>query len=690
MKDLTRGTIPQHEQESLAWAASLRDAANWLGVKYFFERQWIINLAYLDGFHDMAWSDYHRQPVMSRKSQNKYVANKIAEKYETAVSMIAGQTPGFSSRAGSHSFEDKLASRLATRYLASFWEQRKMHEKIDELVRWAAACGTAYLLNTTLKDPSTRQRVYLHPDTKAQIPGSALNDGQRMALEEAGLFVDYFANEPDLVVENPFSVVFDPDASTIENARFMIRQKMMAVEEIWEKFDVVVPTVSLPDGMTEFESRMVTMFGPNTAAIAAPLAKQTQSKGTAPRTAVEEYVSRPYVQRVAGGRFKEYPNGRYVVKAGGRVIIDDENPFYKAGFANGFNVTPFRWIPRLGSMYGKSFIEGMIGPQRAYNDVRRSMIENFQLAGGGKWMVPYGAKLQRDSISTLPGEVIEYNSLAGKPEHHLPATVDGAAVQALTATALTDLEDASGQHDVLNGRVPGQLRSAPGMELSKEADMIRLSPISTRLARCISDAGLNVCRTAAEIVSDDEFLEIVGPGHLAEIQQFRPAMLKGVRSIVVIPGSMIPRSRAMVMERVMGMVEIGAIDPSRSTADREILLRSIELNENDPELNNLTQQRSVAERENTMMSAPPDSPGFGVPKVNPYDDDIIHLQVHTELIMNPEFENLPPAQREIHMGHLYQHQQRLAAAQRAEEQRLLIAKGAPGPKGKPSPPRKAA
>lgn len=686
MKDLSTTEIKPDEREALAWATSVEDGIGWQATKYPFEWQWIVNLAYLEGHQDFDWDPFSNRPIArGAKQRNKYVANKIAVAFETAVAQLTDSHPKFSALGNTASHEDRIASRVATKYLDAFWKARDMRNKLEQLVRWAAATGTGVLYNTTVQDPTTRQRIYIDPRSGAEIPAYALNDHAKRFLETQGLFFDYHSVEPDIEVESPFSIAFDGNAKDIKTARRMIHRKIVSVEEVYERFGVIVPNQEPPSYMAEFEQRLLSFYG---AASIGPVSVGKQSQTGFNTTLIQEVISKPFAERTSDGKWKEWPNGRYCVTAGGRVIHDGENPYYAAGYKHGFPVSLFTFIPSLGRIWGKGLIQDLIGPQIAYNEVRRASIEGFKLHGNGKWLVPYGAGMKRGSIDATPGEVLLYKPVHGTPQHVQPNSFDGNAARELTVLARADLEDSAAQHDVLNSRVPGQIRSGPGMELAREGDLNRYGNISGRLADCVASACHNAIRLAAEVTEDSAIIESIGVLTPNELGHFRAAFLRGIKSVTVIPGSMAPRSKAMVLERVMNMIEIGALQPANSVADRAVLLNASEFNELDPEVLHLNQQRETALRENATLTAPIESGGFQPVQANSFDDDIIHLQEHYSEMMRPEYQYLPNFQKEAFRAHTFQHEQRIQQAQQAQMQQLLIAKGAPGPKGTPSPPKR--
>lgn len=681
-----RSDVSTKDNSALQLLSNVQASVNWTGSKQFFERQWMINHAHYLGHQDIRWNRYANRPVGKRFPSHRTTAtfNKIRPAVEVAQSLMTQQRPKWTCKPQTSSFEDTQASRVGASLLDHYWDELELELKVSELVLWATICGTAFLYNTTKSDPRTKQRVYIDPISKQPMPGSAIHDSMRRMMEEAGLYLDYLAHEPDLRVLSPFRIAQEPRAASLDDARYIFHVTEMSIDEVYERWGTVVSAEEHPLGMANYENRLKSFWGSQEGAGAV-----NEMDGDGRSTSVQEVILKPYVeQNSRTGKWDEYPNGRHVVVAGGSVMIDDENPYYKAGFRSGFPFTKFDWISVPGRFWGMALVEELIDPQKAYNDIRRREIDLFRLMGQPKWTAPMGANLKRDAINDKPGEIIEWNASSGPaPTPVLPTPFAPGVVQTLQASAYRDIQDSAGQHDTMSGNAPAQMRSGPAIQLAREGDMHNLSPKAQRLEKCVGDAAENLLRTAAEVLDENSYIEIVGSHRDLDLVHFKGASLKGVKSVRVIRGSMMPQSAALQFQKALDLVQTGGLNPGGSSADREILVRAAAFHEHDVELNTLVQERKRAERENESMFAPLDSGMFHIAQVMPFDDDMIHLQAHYERVRSPEFEKLSPEQREAILGHNYQHEERIRQMEQQRMMMTMMMKGAPGEKGTPSPPK---
>jgi hypothetical protein len=674
----------ERSASAMSFAHEVQNALKWTEKKSPFERQWMMNFAYLMGEQDLRWDKRTASPVRRTTPghRSKIRPNKVLPAIEMAIAQATQRRPEWDAKPGTGSIEDRRAARLANPLLDYLWEEAEMETVVEEVVLWAASLGTGFFLNTLKRDRRTRQRIYVDPNGNT-IPSAILDDGQRAMLDRQGLYVEYYAHEPTVEALSPFRVAFDPNAGSLDKARFMGRIELPTIDEVYEEFGVVVEPESLPNGLVEYEEQMRSFYGPGERGVL--YGGSNYQGATSERTVLREYLRKPYYDK---GEQKEYPNGRHVVVAGGKVLIDQDNPYFEAGFRNGFNVTAIQWHKIPNRIFGIGIPELMIDPQLAYTEIRRMSIDAMRVQGQPKWLSPKTARLRRKSINDMAGEVIEYDAMGGPPPQPIvQRPFDPAAIGLLTQAAMSDLADARGTHDIMDGNIPGQMRSGPAMELAMEGDLAKFSTKTRGLERALGRVGENLLAMCAEVLDEDAAYEILGDKAHLDMQGFRIAMLKGVKSVRVVPGSMKPRSKATEQQKALDMVQVGGLNPAGSSADRAILIRALNFQEHDPERNRLMKEMDRAERENDAMRGNLEDGSFSVPPIMPYDDHLIHEQVHYDLICSAPFERYPEWKREAVLSHYLQHQNAINQARQAAVQEKMMVKGAPGQKGTPSPPK---
>ena len=690
-KDYTSRNLSRREEASIQWAREIGSLGPWSETKYPLEAQWMTNIAFMMGYQDLSWDNDRGRPIERRYSSHKsrYVANKVLAKAEMLQAILSESSADWAVTPSTRSREDQLAARVGKQLLEKLWVDMEMQTvKVPELIQWAIVCGTGFLYNTTASNPRTRERIYVDPQTGNPIPGSLMRDAVRSHLDKMGSYIDYSPPAPDVEVMSPFRVMFDPRATSVETARYMVNWRVMHLDEVYERWGALVPSEALPAGMLQYEDRLRSFFGPTEGYGLAVSSATNMKEGD--YTVVQEVVAKPHLHRTMDG-VKEYANGRHVIIAGGVPLRDGENEFYKAGFQNGFPVTEFVYHKMPGRLWGKAAVEDMLDPNRAYNQTRRDAMDFFRVMGSPKWLSPVNAKLKRRAIDDRPGEIIEFSPMGGMaPQPVTPTPFQPALVDNLAAGAVRDLEDASSMHSASHSFLPSDMRTGPAMQLAAEGDSMAKNPIVGRLERCVGMVGENTLLTAAKVMLPDQFIELLGSDYGPIAPTFTAAMLKGVKSVKVKRGSMRPSSAATEASMALDAVQTQALDPAGNRGDRAIVLRALNYEGFDPDMVSLEQERERAGAEMDMMMAIPGTPDFGLAQVQVFDDDDVHIEVHSARMRTREFQLLPEPQKQMVLGHLQEHLQNRQRAVEAQQQMLLMAKGAPGPKGRPSPPKQQA
>ena len=116
----------------------------------------------------------------------------------------------------------------------------------------------------------------------------------------------------------------------------------------------------------------------------------------------------------------EYPRGRRITTCSDKVLLyaedigfgeQDDSPRELPFF-------PFCHINVPGRLIPTCVVEQLIPVQREYNRSRSQIIENKNLVGNPMLIYPTGAL--NEEPTNEPGQILEYNPGAGKPEYLNP------------------------------------------------------------------------------------------------------------------------------------------------------------------------------------------------------------------------------------------------------------------------------
>lgn len=109
--------------------------------------------------------------------------------------------------------------------------------------------------------------------------------------------------------------------------------------------------------------------------------------------------------------------GRWLVTAGGKIVVDEAWPF---PFTDTLNLYPFRQSRIDGVWYGTTVMNDAVPLQAEYNKLKSNIAEHSDKAGNARMMVPFGSLESLDDLGDEAGELVPYHAAAGQPGYMAP------------------------------------------------------------------------------------------------------------------------------------------------------------------------------------------------------------------------------------------------------------------------------
>jgi hypothetical protein len=288
-----------------------------------------------------------------------------------------------------------------------------------------------------------------------------------------------------------------------------------------------------------------------------------------------------------------------------------------------------------------------------------------------KWLVPKGANIGDMSLTSEPGEVVEYTP-GLKPEAWVPPPLPPYVMRSIEANR-QDMQDITQIHDVTQGKAPGQgVRSGVAIAALQEQDDTILAPTLLLIGRGLEKIGSMALETISRKVREKRLIKIVGKNNLIEAQTFLGKDLLGTNSgkpgvnyfdVRVQMGSQLPLSKNAKAEFIGQLVNMGLLN---AESDRRALLEMFDIGTDEPLFDEARLDVSNARRENSILA------GKGNLFVEPqdWDDDEAHIIVHRQFQKTPDFLRIikddPPAMERFAV-HIALHEQKLQPPPQAQQ-----------------------
>jgi len=659
-------------------------------------RQWKLNLAFYKGNQYVFFNRKSRRieslPVDDGDKPRyrvRLVANQIAPHSNSLLARLTKTKPTFFATPGQGSYEAQKAAEVAESLLDYWWDRFSLSSKREEAMLWSIICGNGFWKIGWDDQCGSSVRVMVEPESGQPIVNPLLEHFFKQRLESMGVDSDAFEQEVfegeiKVDVMSPFDVLLDDSAQVFEDCKWAICVHPMSPEEIKKRYGVLLK----PNAVNKYpDETLPGVFG------------NRDSK-------TEENVRTVFI-----GYFlpsPKYPNGRYVVftKDPSIVLFESDWPY------------PFMELPLVkfpgvrvpGQLWDQSVVEHAIPLQKELNRTLSQIIEYKNLTLKPQMLAPVGSLRQR--ITDEPGAIFEYNPVAGRVPEQMPLPgLPGYVFDQLQDIGAR-LKDIFGLNEVVEGSVPPNVEAGVAIDLLQEAATDRLAPQILMMEKALERAGNFMLELAQKYYQEPRMIMLKGAGSRPKVERFESADIIAGVQVKVETGSGLPRTRAGRQARVLQMLQMGIISPTKAykyldLADFRSLQAQFEadedqaMREHDRLLDGLpiNEQAALKAQNDLMMSLmnPQVDPESGEvmsldPQLMqatvdaplrplPFESLASHLEIHSAYMKSPEFEELPLEVRERFYKHYEFTQQALENSRNVDGQAPRVSLQLRGPIG---------
>ncbi len=379
---------------------------------------------------------------------------------------------------------------------------------------------------------------------------------------------------------------------------------------------------------------------------------------------------------------KRYPNGRFALFTGKRLIYIGPNPLKPAR-------VPF--VPFLGdnlvagSLYADGVIEDLKPLQRTINRTASKMREHLDKVTNSHLLVPLGSGIDANTWGDKPGQIIRYQA-PYKPEFINPPEVPVTHFNMIQS--LNDLANKiSGYHDIVGQQSQGGDLSGRAIAFLKENEQAMRQPEMMTFRWAFIQVLQHALHLARQFYDEGRMIRMQGEDNRWELKAFSEGEFDFQNDLVVEVFSGAPNSPAMKFSETIEMLNNGILSDTPEGARARMMLGDGYANKST--FDHFAEHRARAKRENLIVAE-----SWGQPiEAKLYDEHEVHLEEHNKFRVSVEYENMPPEQQALMDQHCDMHENMLAAQEQlyGESQATLaggdmsIPPGAEMPEGAPSP-----
>lgn len=265
---------------------------------------------------------------------------------------------------------------------------------------------------------------------------------------------------------------------------------------------------------------------------------------------VTEYLERPC---------PEYPQGRWLTLANGKIIFPKSE--YPLKDLEGRAIDS-PCIHRLSYMIDPSsdrdqgLVKQLIEPMRTFNDALNKVSEWKNVALSPQILAPVGSLDSRTRPSDEPGSVVYYNPIVGhepkwRPVPPIPSEL----------FSLADRMERLMGFIASENQVPSQVESGKAIQVLLERDQLSWQNFITKLAEWHSRIMRDLLTLVQRHYTEPRIVQYRGRTGWESINDFLGADIRGQTDVRVAPGSLEPRTRQSIEQRVMNFAQLGWVSP---------------------------------------------------------------------------------------------------------------------------------
>lgn len=422
-----------------------------------YERQWELNMNFLNGNQYYGISG-RGELVTEEKNyfwQNRGVFNHIAPIMESRLSKLARVTPTVSIRPRSDDDKDVNSAYLAEKLLESAFKNADFNQVAKRVTVWSETCGTGFY------------KIVWNNDLGGQV-GNV--NGENV-----------YEGDVSVISVSPFEIF--PDnlyTEKLENCGSIIHAKAIPSYKVKEIYGVNVNGTDID---------------------VYDLSKDSErSNGKKGRKTVSDSV---VVIEKYQAPTEEYPNGRLITVADGKLLYLGDLPYYgKDKRDRKFPFVKQESMVASGCFFGSSIIERLIPVQKAYNAVKNRKHEFLNRLSNGVMTVEDGS-LDVDDLAgegLPPGKILVYRQGSKAPEMMTDAMVPPDFSDE-EKKLLNEFVSVSGVSDVSSSSENAKLSSGSALQILISQDNERLTANAEIIRNCYLECAKHILRLYYQFTS---------------------------------------------------------------------------------------------------------------------------------------------------------------------------------------------
>jgi hypothetical protein len=579
-----------------------------------YERQWLVNIAFLFGKQYLLLKQRTITTNMEerivweleseeRKNRVQKTANYILPLYRSLLSRMLLMKSHTSVEPTTNSERDKSAARVGSEALEDFWQNCNKNNNVLN----QDLAGMPIILGKAFGYSLATGKAYLYPYFNSETKSKYFIDS---SVQEPGKI-----GEVECYLLSQFDVFEDP------LKQYKIVQRVLPIKQIKAQYKIDVKAEAIV--YSDIQQQLLNMLEGKTD----DRAKATDS------SRIFEYWEVPS---------EEFPQGRFIVHTTDTELFNGVIPPEYKGKIPLFGIN---YLDLLFSQYPQGMVEQLISLQEEYN-FTLTKIHGYKKQMNGKLKVPNKAKLSSKYDEEV-GQIIFYEQ-GQEPHFEVPPSPPQFLYEEL-ARIRRDMEDISAVHDSTKFQQK-DIRSGKAIENLDDLDNNALTPILQSNEQTLSFFAETVLDIIEAKYEEARVLAITGDQEEADVKTFMGKDISGNRRVKVSIGTSMPINKTDRQMFIMNLAAQGYIDKAKA-------LELMEFGDLSGLYNSIDEQAQKMEN-SEMLNGTPREP-------NEWDYHSAHIKVIEQFMKGDRFGKLTSEIQQLFLQHRSIHQKFLRAEMQA-------------------------
>lgn len=249
-----------------------------------------------------------------------------------------------------------------------------------------------------------------------------------------------------------------------------------------------------------------------------------------------------------------------------RVLLDTTYLFKGKWFGETNPLQFVRYTDIPGRIWGVGCLEPLIDLQSQYNRSRAQVIENADLIGNPKWLIPKTSGVGPNAITNRRGEKVYYNPAGGAPTAVTPPSLPGFVLQNISQIA-SEMMDVSGLHATSLGKRAVGVTSGKAIEELSAKDATQLQTTQANIEKAASDLGTIVLTLMKRYYTEGKMVRMLDSFGKVVFKYLQATSLVEEPEVFIEAGSLFRNEKQDRDQKIIDLLQLGLIDKTTALTE---------------------------------------------------------------------------------------------------------------------------